>query len=218
MYSAEWCATKSSFHFFTEWRNSANVHIDLLTDNAVPSWMICNLMQCFNNTGLHLIEDWMCGISDEQFPQEWIGRWGPIPCPPRSPDVTTLDFFLGGYIKDNVCKFWVNNFSNLKTRGDNVFSSANEQTFMNTGEELQCRLHSLRSMKFIELGLFCMFSLCCLMNFLYTWLDFVLDTRNLINVEKIDILYGNACIIFDFIWVFLSAPELFGHPNNIASL
>ena len=36
------------------------------------------------------------------FPQRWIGRNGPILWPPRSPDLTPLDFFLWGYVKDKV--------------------------------------------------------------------------------------------------------------------
>lgn len=36
------------------------------------------------------------------FKEQWIGRHGPVPWPPRSPDMTPLDFFLWGYIKDRV--------------------------------------------------------------------------------------------------------------------
>ena len=38
---------------------------------------------------------------DETFP-EWIGRRGTIEWPARSPDMTPLDFFLWGYLKDRV--------------------------------------------------------------------------------------------------------------------
>jgi hypothetical protein len=38
------------------------------------------------------------------FPGCCIGRDGPIPWSPRSPDITPLDFFLWGYIKDIVYK------------------------------------------------------------------------------------------------------------------
>uniref|UniRef100_A0AAX7UMF9 Uncharacterized protein n=1 Tax=Astatotilapia calliptera TaxID=8154 RepID=A0AAX7UMF9_ASTCA len=31
---------------------------------------------------------------DEQFPGKWIGRRGPVEWPPRSPDLTPLDFYL----------------------------------------------------------------------------------------------------------------------------
>ena len=32
----------------------------------------------------------------------WIGRGGSIACPPRSPDLTLLDFSVLGYVEDNV--------------------------------------------------------------------------------------------------------------------
>ena len=42
------------------------------------------------------------------FPERWIGRgtnWnGAIPWPARSPDLTPLDFFSWGYLKDRVYK------------------------------------------------------------------------------------------------------------------
>ena len=40
-----------------------------------------------------------CFVTDvlnESFPDAWIGRNGPIPLPPRSPDLSTLVFFLWG--------------------------------------------------------------------------------------------------------------------------
>lgn len=39
---------------------------------------------------------------DIVFPNGWIGRNGPVLWPPRSPDMTPLDFFLWGYLKDRV--------------------------------------------------------------------------------------------------------------------
>lgn len=40
----------------------------------------------------------------EHYPGRWIGRGGPVPWPPRSPDLTPLDFFLWGYMKIEVYK------------------------------------------------------------------------------------------------------------------
>ncbi|GBL94432.1 hypothetical protein AVEN_12207-1 [Araneus ventricosus] len=37
-------------------------------------------------------------VLDENFPRLWIGRGDAIPWPPRSPDITILDFFLRGYM------------------------------------------------------------------------------------------------------------------------
>ena len=39
---------------------------------------------------------------NEQLPGKWIGRRGPVEWPPRSPDLSPLDFFFWGVIKDRV--------------------------------------------------------------------------------------------------------------------
>ena len=39
---------------------------------------------------------------DAAFPNTWIGRRGAIEYPARSPDLTPMDFFLWGYLKDKV--------------------------------------------------------------------------------------------------------------------
>lgn len=39
---------------------------------------------------------------NEVFPERWIGRRGAIEWPPRSPDLTPLDYFLWGYLKNRV--------------------------------------------------------------------------------------------------------------------
>lgn len=39
---------------------------------------------------------------DETYPNRWIGRGGPISWPPRSPDLTPLDFYLWGALKSLV--------------------------------------------------------------------------------------------------------------------
>ncbi len=36
---------------------------------------------------------------DENFPEQWLGRRGPIEWPPRSPDLSPCDFFLWGHLK-----------------------------------------------------------------------------------------------------------------------
>lgn len=38
------------------------------------------------------------------FPGRWIGKYGPVPYPPRSPDLTVLDYYLWGRIKEIVYK------------------------------------------------------------------------------------------------------------------
>ena len=41
-------------------------------------------------------------LLNEKLPGKWIGRRGPIEWPARSPDLTPLDFFFWGVIKDRV--------------------------------------------------------------------------------------------------------------------
>ena len=39
---------------------------------------------------------------DEKMQNKWIGRRGPVEYPPRSPDLTPMDFFLWGFLKDKI--------------------------------------------------------------------------------------------------------------------
>lgn len=55
------------------------------------------------------------------FPGRWIGRGGPIPWPPRSPDLNPLDFFVWGHISALVYHRPVNNVVELRARIDRAF-------------------------------------------------------------------------------------------------
>lgn len=44
------------------------------------------------------VREWL----DTEYPGRWIGRGGPVEWPPRSPDLTPLDFFLWGHLKELV--------------------------------------------------------------------------------------------------------------------
>ncbi|KAL3288976.1 hypothetical protein HHI36_003419 [Cryptolaemus montrouzieri] len=43
-------------------------------------------------------------FSDDHFPGRWIGRRGPTEWPPRSPDLSPLDFFLWDHLKSIIYK------------------------------------------------------------------------------------------------------------------
>ena len=58
MQGAEWCATKPSVHFFIELSTSAKNTSNSLLRTLYRNWMIWSFMECFNKTGLHLVEDW----------------------------------------------------------------------------------------------------------------------------------------------------------------
>ena len=60
-----------------------------------------------------------CFVTDvlnERFPDAWIGRGGQIPWPPRSSDLSPLDFFLWGYIKNTVYAEKIRNIQHLQDR------------------------------------------------------------------------------------------------------
>ena len=51
-------------------------------------------------------------VLNTEFPGRWIGRGGPTPWPPRSPDVTPLDFFSGVSSKVKFSRHLLTTFSN----------------------------------------------------------------------------------------------------------
>jgi hypothetical protein len=61
---------------------------------------------------------------------------GPTPWPPRSPDITPLDFFLWGYVKDKVFSTPVADITNLKPRMADAFATITEDSWRTRGEKL----------------------------------------------------------------------------------
>uniref|UniRef100_A0A8D8Z5S1 Transposase n=1 Tax=Cacopsylla melanoneura TaxID=428564 RepID=A0A8D8Z5S1_9HEMI len=53
---------------------------------------------------------------NEMFLNRWIGRGGPENWPPRSPDLTPLDYFLWGFIKEQVMATAPTTPENMKRR------------------------------------------------------------------------------------------------------
>jgi len=53
---------------------------------------------------------------NRHYPERWIGRGGPLSWPPRSPNLTSLDFYLWVYLKNVVYQTPVNNEENLWAR------------------------------------------------------------------------------------------------------
>ena len=73
---------------------------------------------------------------DATFPIKWTGRDSPTPWPPRSPDITPLDFFLWGYVKDKVFSTPVTDITNLKARITKIFATITEDMWRTHGEKL----------------------------------------------------------------------------------
>jgi len=60
-----------------------------------------------------LVRDFLKNLT---YQRRWIGRGGHIAWPPRSPDLTSLDFFLWGYLKNIVYQTAPTTAEDLKDR------------------------------------------------------------------------------------------------------
>ena len=89
-----------------------------------------------------------CFVTDvlnERFPDAWIGRGGPIPWPPRSPDLSPLDFFLWGYIKNIVCAEKIRNIQHLQERITSATVTVTRDMIQKTWQEIEFRLDVSRA-------------------------------------------------------------------------
>ena len=84
---------------------------------------------------------------DATFPNRWIGRDGPTPWPPRSPNITPLDFYLWRYVNDKVFSTPVPDITNLKARITDAFATITGGILKNTWRETDYRLDVLRATK-----------------------------------------------------------------------
>jgi hypothetical protein len=77
---------------------------------------------------------------DETFPGLCVGKGGPTAWPPRSPDLTPLDFFARGFIKDVVCSRKVRDVADLRQRLFEEVELITPHMLINTWQELEYRL------------------------------------------------------------------------------
>ena len=81
-----------------------------------PNWTEIQILKCFSNKTVprRIGPCRWDSFLDQHFPNRWIGRDGPHAGPPRSTDLTPLDFFLWGYVKDRVNATPVRDIDHLK--------------------------------------------------------------------------------------------------------
>lgn len=72
---------------------------------------------------------------------KWIGRGGPVAWPARSPDLTPLDFYLWGYVKDDVFSIAPTNRENMKGRIREAFRNVRIATLQAVQQNFVRRLH-----------------------------------------------------------------------------
>ena len=101
---------------------------------------------CPPHLGLHVR-----GFHNETFSNRWIGIYGLIPLPPRSPDITSQDFFLGGYVKNIVCRTKVRDMTDLRQRISTAIATIVEAMLQWTWKKIENRLEVLRATKGAQL-------------------------------------------------------------------
>ena len=77
---------------------------------------------------------------DEKFTGRWIGRRGSIEWAARSPDLTPLDFFLWGYVKQKVYQQPIKDVDDLKQKIMNAIELISQETCNNVFSEFKKRL------------------------------------------------------------------------------
>jgi len=79
------------------------------------------------------------------FPDTWIGRGGPIPWPPRSPDLSPLYFFLCGYIKNIVYGEKIRNIQHLQESITSATETVTRDMIQKTWQEIVFHLDVSRA-------------------------------------------------------------------------
>lgn len=79
---------------------------------------------------------------NEHFPGRWMGRYGPIRWPARSPDLNPLDFFLWGYCKEKVYKTLPQDVDDLDTRLRHAIWAIDEEMMQNVERNLLKRIRA----------------------------------------------------------------------------
>lgn len=69
---------------------------------------------------------------NDVFPNSWIGRDGPIPWPPRSPDLTPLDFYVWGRAKGLVYATEIETRDDLVQRIEAAFDTIKQEMRLHT--------------------------------------------------------------------------------------
>ena len=76
-----------------------------------------------------------------RYPGQWIGNGGPIHWPPRSPDLTPLDYFLWPYLKEKVFKEKPTSLDNLREKIIQECNLIEAHVFENVRREFISRLY-----------------------------------------------------------------------------
>jgi hypothetical protein len=126
------------FFFFAKQTVMSHSYLDMLQLYAVPQLEQESAEVIFQHDGAPPHYSATVGkFLDATFPQRWIG-W--LPWPPRSPDLTSLDFYFWGYVKQCVYSVRINDIEHLKVRITGAVHSDTTDVLRHVWQELEYRL------------------------------------------------------------------------------
>lgn len=77
----------------------------------------------------------------QQFPNKWIGNNGVVEWPARSPDLSPLDFFLWGSLKNKIYKENIINLEQLRANIVNSFASLERRDIQRAVNNIRRRVN-----------------------------------------------------------------------------
>lgn len=129
--------------FFVDERVNTEVYLELLGDFILPRLQELNydpeaIIYQHDGAPAHRSRDAVDWL-DENMPQ-WIGTNGEIKWPPRSPDLTPLDFFVWPYVKHRVYQMAPETIEDLRECIVNVFDTITPEMLLNVNRKILKRL------------------------------------------------------------------------------
>jgi hypothetical protein len=145
-----WCAIMHNCitgpFFFSEKTISSDIYLNILREFVVPQLESLQPTIIYQQDGAPPF--WGQAFRQflsETFPNRWIGRGGPILWPPRSPDITPMDFLLWRYVKDIVYKTKFRDINDLKERITDAIATVDKAMLERKWMEIEHRFDVLRA-------------------------------------------------------------------------
>ena len=132
--------------FFAEKSITAQIYLNFLTEYVLPQLEQYQSQVIFQQDSAppHWGNE-VCQFLNETFSDRWIGGDGPIPRPPRSPDIAPLDFFLWGYVKDIVYRTEVGDINDLRHRIIEAIDTVTVDMLARIWQEIEYRWDVVRA-------------------------------------------------------------------------
>lgn len=131
------------YHIYAENLNS-DLYVRILEENVVRSLDDMPLAQTpnifFQNDGAPAHNARVVAtLLNQNFRENWMGTNGPIRWPPRSPDLTPLDYFFWGYLKNEIYKNRSNNIEDLRRNFENCIQNVSNLSILNATRAVRRR-------------------------------------------------------------------------------